>query len=131
MSASTVIEKLKAIGYHLQVDGTDILLTAEREPPAELAMTLLAELKKCKAEAVLLLQNKTAAWPAEVQTLIEWFRDAPTPEAPFHLNEYRRVINTDLFYEALRRDILAGPRGARARTGALQDDLRELKNRLQ
>jgi hypothetical protein len=130
MSASTVIEKLRSIGYQIRIDGDDILLTADVEPPAELAMSLLAELKKCKQEAVALPQSKDAAWPAEVQTLIEWFRTAPTQEAPFHTNGHTKVIDAGLFYKALRRDILAGPRGPRARTGALQDDLREL-HRLQ
>ena len=123
MNAEIVIQKLKSIGYQIRVDGPDILLTAEHDPPAELATTLLAELKGCKAEEVRLLNT---AWPAEVKTLLDWFTTAPTEKAPFQLSACVRVLNADLFYAALRRDIEAGPCGPRARTGAIHGDLRDL-----
>ena len=122
MNAQLVIEKLKAIGYQVRTDGKDILLTAENDPPAEQAAALLADLKRCKAEAVRLLQG----WPAETRTLIERFIISPIPQAPFQLNPCTRVINAEMFYAVLRREIEAGPRGARARYGALQADLADL-----
>lgn len=127
MNAQVVIEKLKLIGYHIRTDGRDILLTAEKDPDHEQAAALLAELRCCKQEAVLILQG----WPAETKTLLEWFRTAAIPDAPFHLNACTRVLNSEVFYAALRREIKSGLRGARARQGALQGDLRDLQAKLQ
>jgi hypothetical protein len=131
MNALTVIRKLQAIGCHLKVDGDDILLTADKPPDADVATLLLGELKRCKAEAVTLLQRdkvtRRAEWPAEVKALIDRFIISPPPEAPFRLNGHTRVIDADLFYTTLRQDIEAGPNGPRARYGAVQCDLRDLK----
>jgi len=124
MRAEMVIEKLRSIGYQIRVDGGDILLTTDRDPAdPELVNTLLAELKRCKADAVRLLNM---SWPAETKTLLEWFMMAPAKEAPFHLSACVRVLDAGLFYATLRRDIERGPRGPRARTGALRDDLKYL-----
>jgi len=125
MKTEMVLEKLRSIGYQIRVDGEDILLTADRDPvdPA-LVTALLAELKRCKVDAVRLLNM---AWPAETKTLLEWFAAAPAKEAPFHLSACVRVLDAELFYETLRRDIERGPRGPRARTGALRDDLSKLQ----
>lgn len=127
MNAQLVIEKLKAIGYAIRTDGRDIILSAEKDPDRGQAEALLADLKRCKAEAVRLLQG----WPAEARTLIDRFLISPTQEAPFQLNPCTRVINSDVFYACLRREIESGPRGARARHGALQGDLRDLQAKLQ
>jgi len=112
---------LKSIGYQIRTDGQDILLTADRDPDPAIATVLLSELKRCKTEAVHIL-----SWTAEEKTLIDGFLISPTQEAPFQLNACTRVINSDVFYAALRREIEAGPRGVRARYGALQADLRDL-----
>ena len=122
MNAELVLGKLRSIGYQIRTDGKDIILTAEKDPDPEQAVALLAELRACKQEAVQILQG----WPVEVQTLLDWFRSAPIPQAPFQLNACTTVINADAFYAALRREIESGPRGARARHGALQSDLRDL-----
>jgi hypothetical protein len=141
MTAEMVMQKLKSIGYQIRTDGQDILLSADHDPDPELATILLSDLKQCKAEAVRLLQmgtnatsndmvrsgsRRSAAWPPDVKSLIDWFLISTTPEAPFHLNSCTRVINSEVFYAALRREIEAGPRGTRARYGALQSDLRDL-----
>jgi hypothetical protein len=130
MNAEAVIQKLKSIGYQIRTDGQDILLSADHDPDPEQATILLADLKQCKAEAVRLLQGKSEAWPAEIKTLIDWFLISPTPEAPFQLNSCTRVVNSELFYAVLRREIESGPRGTRARHGALQNDLRDLQAKL-
>ncbi|MFH1672934.1 MAG: hypothetical protein ABIF87_05865 [Pseudomonadota bacterium] len=121
-SAELVLEKLKAIGYQIRTDGKDVILSAEKDPNHEQAAALLAELRSCKQEAVQILQG----WPVEVQTLLDWFRSAPIPQAPFQLNACTTVMNADTFYAALRREIESGPRGARARYGTLQCDLVDL-----
>jgi len=126
MTAHLVLEKLKSIGYQVRTDGRDILLSADRDPDHEQATALLRELRYCKAEAVRLLQGSAEAWPAEARTLIERFLISPTQEAPFQLNPCTRVINSDVFYACLRREIETGPRGPRARYGALQADLQDL-----
>lgn len=122
MNAELVLGKLRSIGYQIRTDGKDIILTTEKDPDPEQATALLAELRRCKAEAVWILQG----WPAETQTLLDWFRTVPTPEAPFQLTACTTVINADTFYAALSREIEAGPRGTRAWTGALQGDLADL-----
>ncbi|MCG2740396.1 MAG: hypothetical protein L6300_09185 [Syntrophaceae bacterium] len=122
MNAELVLGKLRSIGYQIRTDGKDIILTAEKNPDREQATALLAELRCCKQEAVQILQG----WPVEVQTLLDWFRSAPIPQAPFQLNACTTVINADTFYAALRREIESGPRGARARYGTLRGDLVDL-----
>ena len=122
MNAQVVLEKLRSIGYQIRTDGKDVILTAEKDPDHEQAAVLLAELRSCKQEAVQLLQG----WTPDERTLLDWFRSAPIPEAPFQLNGHTHVINADAFYAVLRREIEAGPGGARARYGTLQGDLRDL-----
>ena len=123
MNADMVIQKLKSIGYQIRMDGREILLTADCDPDPAIATVLLLELKRCKPEAVRILN-----WTADEKTLIDQFLISPTHEAPFNLNACTRVINSEVFYAALRRDIEAGPRGTRARYGALQCDLQDLHN---
>lgn len=134
MTADIVIQKLKSIGYQVQTDGQDILLKADRDLDPEVAAPLLSELRRCKADAVTLLQRDRVTphteWSAEVQALIDKFLSSPSPEAPFLLNGHTRVVDADLFYITLRRDIEAGPNGPRARYGAVQCDLRDLQDKL-
>ncbi len=48
------------------------------------------------------------------------------PSEPFQLDQARFVRDPALFLIRLYRDVQAGPTGPRARTGALQEDLRLL-----
>jgi hypothetical protein len=69
-----------------------------------------------------------SAWDRELSDLISWFqahRDR-LPQEPFALHPWVKVDGPATFYAALAQDIAAGPRGARARTGALASDLRRL-----
>jgi hypothetical protein len=132
MNADMVIQKLMSIGYQVQTDGHDILLKADRDPDPDVATLLFSELRRCKAEAVTLLQRdkdtRRAEWPAEVKALIDRFIISTVPESPFQLNAHTHVIDADLFYATLRRDIETGPNGPRARYGALQCDLMDLRD---
>ena len=130
MTAEIVIQKLMCIGYRVQTDGDDIILKADLDPDPVLAIPLIAELKQCKTEAVSLLKRRIVEWPADVKNLIDQFLISPTPESPFQLNRHTTVIDAGKFYSALRRDIEAGPKGPRARTGAIQCDLRDLQDKL-
>ena len=65
-------------------------------------------------------------WDAEIAALIEWFLTTSPPRDPFTLSKAVVVAHPARWWEALRRDIAAGPHGPRARYGALQQDLRRL-----
>ena len=55
--------------------------------------------------------------------LTEGFDSANLPAAPFRLRSGVEVTDPQRFYASLRNDIEQGEGGARARTGALQEDL--------
>jgi hypothetical protein len=126
-TAEVVLSELESIGYQIRTDGVDVILRAEVSPPPDKAKALFEELRRCKPEAVRILQNKAEPWPPETQSLIDWFRTATRQEAPFYLNGCTKVVDADKFYEALERDIKAGSAGARARYGVLADDIKNLK----
>ena len=65
-------------------------------------------------------------WDPETRHLVEWFEHTPAPAQPFQLAPGVFVARPRHFWEALRRDIAAGPNGPRARTGALREDLLKL-----
>ena len=66
-------------------------------------------------------------WDREMLDLIAWFENARLPETAFDLYPWAKVTCPEKFYHGLRIDILAGPKGARARWGALQKNLRRLR----
>jgi hypothetical protein len=66
-------------------------------------------------------------WEPEVAHLITWFQSVTLPAEPFELSLGVRVVDPALAYAALRASIAAGPKGARAQSGALADDLRHLQ----
>lgn len=72
--------------------------------------------------------NNMNHWNDEMQELIAWFRAAPRPTQTFLLANHMRVINPEKFFAALEREIEAGQRSPRARTGALQSDLLAVRN---
>ncbi len=70
--------------------------------------------------------DKRYQWDAETGRLIEWFLRTPPPPKPFSLYPGVTVLRPDRFWESLKGDIAGGPAAARARSGALQKDLRRL-----
>lgn len=71
--------------------------------------------------------NLKPVWPPEVQALVDWFLTLnPREIKPFYLEPHIRVGDPVKFCAGLRREIQTGPNGPRARSGALQDDLRKL-----
>ncbi len=70
--------------------------------------------------------GRSLSWDPEIAALVEWFERTPPPAQPFQLSPGVFVARPAHFWEALRRDIAAGPRGARAKYGGLQQDLRRL-----
>ncbi len=68
----------------------------------------------------------TEEWDTETAALVEWFERTPAPAQPFQLSPGVFVARPAHFWEALRRDIAAGPNGPRTVYGSLQKDLRRL-----
>jgi hypothetical protein len=68
-------------------------------------------------------------WSQDMADLIAWFRSAVgrLPLEPFSLSPCAMVSDPARCYAAIELDIAAGPLGPRARTGALQHDLRRLR----
>lgn len=67
------------------------------------------------------------AWGNETGLHVLWLLyEAVPPLEPFMLDQARLITNPGLFFVRLFLDIQRGPEGARARTGALQHDLRLL-----
>lgn len=66
-------------------------------------------------------------WHPVVQSLMDWFLTLTPPTEPFYLEPHLRIDDPVKFFESLRREIETGPRGPRARHGALQWDLLKLK----
>ncbi|MNY20393.1 hypothetical protein D3C86_1538690 [compost metagenome] len=63
-------------------------------------------------------------WDDETAWLIDWLSTAPAPSEPFTLSSGQRVSDPALWLARIRKDAAEGSRGPRARTGALQDDVR-------
>lgn len=66
-------------------------------------------------------------WDEETLSNIEWFKTAKLPAEGFSLNPGLTVVNTELFRKSLEMDIAQGPGGIRSKTGAVQQDLRRLR----
>ncbi len=66
------------------------------------------------------------SWDEQTAQLIDWFHTAALPVEPFRLRSGVEVADPAKLYASLRSDIEHGVQGARARTGALQEDLEGL-----
>jgi len=138
-----LLSALVAIGYEIILQGETIRLKYQKpDTPPKSARWLIDELKKYKAEVLIILKmrnvstqteksqtpaNVNAVWPPKVQSLIDWFIKLEPPAEPFYLQPHMRVIDPHKFFAKLRREIESGPSGPWARTGALQSDLQKLK----
>lgn len=71
--------------------------------------------------------DQTDVWNEPMIGLIRWFLNAKLPGRPFELTPYETIRWPAKYYECLRRDISAGPKGPRSRYGALQAGLQRLK----
>ena len=65
-------------------------------------------------------------WDPETAALIEWFLNTEPPSGPFQLQQAVTIAHPDSYWEYLRQDIAAGPNSGRAKTGAFQENLRQL-----
>ncbi len=97
--------------------------TGGNDPRVEATNPMLeaARVRAASTEA-----SRSPSWDSETAALVEWFERTPAPTQPFQLSPGVFVARPAHFWEALRRDIAAGPSGPRAKYGALQQDLRRL-----
>jgi TubC N-terminal docking domain len=147
MTTATIMDRLRHLGVILETRDDNLIVDAPfgvltstdldsiRAHKAELLAAVTASSKPPPSSAAAVLandQNAKAAdgWPPELCDLIGWFHSnrALLPDEPFHLGPGQEVIDTALFYSALDRDILVGPRGARAKLGGLSADLTRLQD---
>ena len=75
--------------------------------------------------------TRASGWDQETLDNIAWFKGAKLPLEGFSLFSGITVANTDLFRKALEADIEQGPSGIRSRMGALQGELRRLRELFQ
>lgn len=73
--------------------------------------------------------NRQYEWSPERAELIGWFQlnVGRLPRGPFVFVPGVTVEDPEVLYRSLAMDIAAGPAGARARHGILQNDLRRLQ----
>ena len=117
-NAIALIHEIESAGGQLAVAGDKLRVTAA----APLAENLMTELRAQKPEVMLLVRG----WDAETARRIEWFMHTEPPSEPFQLYDHVTIIAPARWWQAIRRDIAAGPGVARAMYGALQNDLKRL-----
>lgn len=140
---SGLLSDLATVGYEIALEGGRVKLRYRKSGrPPDTVKPLIDELRKYKAEVVNILRmgttdaqtektqpqsNVKTVWPPDVQSLVDWFMIQGAPAEPFLLESHLRIVSPGKFFESLRRAIETGPRGPRARLGALQSDLQKLK----
>ncbi len=130
-----LLTEIVNVGYEIFLEGNHLRLSY-RKPgnPPETVKPLIDELRACKDEALALLKaNHVSPEPFEAWRNTEafdpvtWFLNAELPQEPFSLSLWEFICNPKKYYDFLKLDIAFGPEGPRARTGALQNDLKRLK----
>jgi hypothetical protein len=127
MGGLSLVAEARKAGLRLRVDGGRLIIRGPRSQEA-LAKRLLCH----KAELMSLLAaeaRKPDDWDEESKELIRFFQDSRPrlPTAPYRLTRWLFVESPPGWYTSLELDISFGPHGCRARMGALQEDLRLLR----
>lgn len=117
--ARKLIEDVHSAGGTIIAAGDKLRLTA----PAPLPDSLMDGLRHHKVAVMALVGPD---WDAETARIIEWFKTTSPPSEPFELFSHVKVIHPGRWWKNLKADIAAGPKGPRARYGALQADLKRL-----
>ncbi len=119
MVVVSLLQEAEAAGLSVRVEGDRLVVRGPKSAGA-IAERLLDH----KAE---IIEALAAEWDAEMLTLIRWFLGTHPPTEPFELSKGVTIIRPALWWTATRRELVLGPQGTpRARTGALQEDLRRL-----
>jgi hypothetical protein len=129
-AAELLLADLRSRGIELDTDGGRL-----RWRPAHMVTAAQAQrIQFHKAELLTLLTgvptSATTVHDGEMFELVAWFGDHQDrlPHEPYDLAPAVKVVDPARFYTALARDIAAGPRAARARTGVLTEELRRLRD---
>ena len=128
-AAAELVREVEGAGGQLIPLGNGRLRVTAPEP---LSGDLVDRLRQNKPAIVDYLASPAPApaepsgWDPETRHLIEWFGRTPAPAQPFQLCPGVFVARPGHFWEALRRDIAAGPDSPRTVYGSLQKDLRRL-----
>jgi len=122
----------KAAGLTVRAEGDRLKIQGPQE--AEPLALRLLEHKRDVMKALQMLEEPTPpSWDQETKVLIDWFTETGQhliPLDPFQLTKWIRITMPSRFREALLFEISMGPDGLRSRIGALQSDLRLLKEKL-
>jgi hypothetical protein len=127
MTCRDLLQALQRQGIDVTIDGPDLVIDG---PADRIDDNLTSTLRAHKPELLQTLRverYEMMGWCAADAELLAWFETAPLPTKPFLLFTWLRVLEPLLFYATLQGDILAGPRGPRARSRALQDELARLR----
>lgn len=143
MTARELIETCRRRDIHLRVRDGQLDVDAPRNA---LTDAILQQLRGAKAELVALLDatqgrsDETTTIVAEeirCPTNFDWPGDAADfcllltvddlPPVPFMLNRWTMVADAGKMLKHLQADIRLGPHGPRAKYGAIQGDIIELK----
>lgn len=117
--ARKLIQDVHSAGGTIVAEGDMLSLSA----PAPLPDSLMDKLRQHKAEVMSLVGSE---WDAETGRIVDWFLAAPPPAEPFDLFPHVRIIYPARWWRHLGAEISEGPKGPRARYGALQKDLKRL-----
>ena len=120
-AAARLIAEFEAAGGSIQATGDKLKLSAPQKPPD----LVLRELENHKPE-ILAHLARPIIWGDALTVWISWFMEAEPPMEPFELHKAVMVARPALFWKALKGDVLAGPAGPRAQTGAMQADIKRL-----
>lgn len=119
-TAQQLLAEARQSGAHITLAGNRIRVRATAPPPG-----LIERLRARKPELVAVLRREqSAGWDAETARLIAWFVEARPPARPFELMPGVTVMQPARWWTSIHADIAEGPRGPRARWGALQANLR-------
>lgn len=116
ISLSDLLVTVRARDLHLKVVNGKLAYA----PKDRLSDDIRVALRTHREKIVPIVET----WGPDTGLHILWFLYEAVPsEKPFQLDEGRRVVDPVKFFASIYFDIQAGPRGPRAHTGALQQDL--------
>jgi hypothetical protein len=152
MTVEALVDETRRRGVTLSVEGEHIRF---RGPNGAMTPYLVARLRDNKRSVLAILSHESNResranhddgwdddpparvgradalspnWTDEAAEAIAWFERnlESLPRAPFALRPATRAVDPERFFASLKADTAAGPAGARAR-GGLLDDLRDLR----
>lgn len=135
MRAAEVLASLEAEGIRFiltetsfRLKGKGVVLSDDRKALLRLHQKAITALLRERQEAQPPQKPKPSRdWNEVEMAWAEGLEPAYLPPVPFSLRPGIRVMGAEKFLAKLQEAIAQGPDGPRARTGALQEDVRNLK----